>query len=175
MKVIQVCLGPTCSFLGGAEVLKAFEYSLSLREGEVDFLRRIKLEKKNCFGLCQKGPNVCVGGEFHHYMRPGKVTPLVKALLAEMEWEDWYCPHCGHSLEKQGKLCLLGEKGEEEYQISPEGRVKGKKGGKACPHCGFPLLSANLCPQCGRELLELMSAHGEVWICLTCLVWRAQV
>lgn len=78
--VILVCRGLACSESQSVDVLKDWEKTLGLREGETSRDGRSSLCLQNCFGRCAIGPNIKIGNNFYSGQKPGEALKLIQSL-----------------------------------------------------------------------------------------------
>ncbi len=76
---IQVCRGTACHVKGSAGVLKALKAELGIDVDETTKDGLFSLEVVACVGACSLAPVVCINGEFHSGVTPGKIRQILKS------------------------------------------------------------------------------------------------
>jgi NADH-quinone oxidoreductase subunit E len=74
---VCVCQGTACHVLGGHEVLRAVERTLSIAADETTPDLDFSLETVACLGACSFAPVMTVDGQYFGKMRGSRVGPIV--------------------------------------------------------------------------------------------------
>ena len=77
--VIAVCRGLACSEAHSADVMRDWEKTLGLKDGQTSADKKFSLCTQNCFGRCAIGANVKVGSQFYSGQKPGDAAGHLRA------------------------------------------------------------------------------------------------
>ena len=80
---IVVCLGSSCFARGNSEnlvIINQFMQSLGLKAS-------VRLTGKLCQDQCKQGPNLIIGGEFHHNVTAARLRELLEQHGAGLQGE----------------------------------------------------------------------------------------
>ena len=75
---IQVCRGTACHVKGSAKLLETLVRNLKVEPGKTTRDRLFSLETVACMGACALSPVMCINGEFHAKVSPGKALKLLE-------------------------------------------------------------------------------------------------
>lgn len=78
---IVVCLGSSCFARGNSENLEALNQYVMTHGPNA----RIRLTGHLCQDRCKEGPNIVIGGQFHHGVTPERLRELLREAEAAKE------------------------------------------------------------------------------------------
>lgn len=76
---VHVCTGPSCAVRDSFSLLDTIENQIGIRPGETDANLKFSLEKGNCLGSCNLGPEIIVDGQHHGRVKPDSVKDVLKS------------------------------------------------------------------------------------------------
>lgn len=190
---IRVCVGPACSAAFSKDILKAVEDYLHICSGEVTPDGVFSLEGVHCFGQCQLGPNVEVGGKFYHHCSVVRVRELLSHCekMSQGGGDGFLvsvrCPYCAVLLSsREGIAINLKIEGTSSravirlcslrWELASSQRVGRGLPHPCCPSCRVSLRDpTEFCPQCCAEMVVLEGEGGDSVLlcpCWDCRLWQ---
>ncbi|MDX9810741.1 MAG: NAD(P)H-dependent oxidoreductase subunit E [Bacteroidales bacterium] len=82
---IRVCNGTSCFLNGSQAVIAGLREETATEAGQTSRNGNFSLELVSCMGGCQKGPVVCVNGEYYTHVKPEQIPDMVKKLKYILE------------------------------------------------------------------------------------------
>jgi len=75
VKDIVVCMGKSCGFLGGVEILEEVTRKTGVMAGQTN--EHYSLKTSGCLGYCSYAPNMEVNKKQHKAVDPAHVAPII--------------------------------------------------------------------------------------------------